>query len=312
MSETTTNAVALLRNITPQLNNITDRATEAIKEAEHFLTDCGVGVPAQIQFSEDAIRGDPEVGYEIATHSLTYSRIGGSYRIGIIDEVLTSNTIERNEHDDYCQLRGAVTKHCDVKPWDQASREVRLEAVTLLPDLLQAIAKKAERISKNAEIAVKSATSILAAIRDNNTKPKPEVIIDNQLLCHFSICDLSSPCTAYIDQESGEVIWLKGDGVDVDGFAQDILELNPERYYKIFLDEESLLCARNFFESQWTSDEDLWNETGDIFARNNGIFMNFVKDAPQAAIDAFRAHQEDVVKPRVADWLEAHGFQPVL
>ena len=165
MTSQTQSAVAALRNITPKLNKVTDSANAAVREAERVLAEIGVGLPAEVQFDAGDYRGGDEDGYSVRCRLLSFERVSGKFRICIVDETRSGSALEHDRFGDTVLTGEAVTSR-QVFLWDQANRETRLEAVTVLGQLIEELAGKAQQVSERAEAAIQPATDILDSLRE--------------------------------------------------------------------------------------------------------------------------------------------------
>jgi hypothetical protein len=130
-----------LRKSASRLNRITDQASETVKEVEAFLNkECSAGVQAFVKIKEI---GEEE---DSAAYWLEYRRVGQKYRIAV------TKTYPMGPPDE------------DVKPWSDCARDVKLEAITKLPDLIQEIAKKLDEQIVAAEAGVNAAVAVLVAL----------------------------------------------------------------------------------------------------------------------------------------------------
>lgn len=136
-------SVGRLRKSAALLNQITDRASDTVREVEAFLNkECSVGVHGFVQVREST---DPESGVTF-TLWLEYRRVGSRYRIAVVKSMDTGPDDE------------------DVKAWSDASRDEKLETVAKLPELIIEIAQKLEKKIGDAEKVVQSLDQLLGTL----------------------------------------------------------------------------------------------------------------------------------------------------
>lgn len=140
MSDALSSAVSKLRTSSARLNQLTDDAAATVKEVEDFLgRECSIGIPSYLQIQKAAEPGDDDV-------FLAYCRIGSSFRIAHVR----------------CPYDGSENEY--VKPWSDCSRDVKLETIKKLPDLLTAIAKNVDDRIEEAEKTMRSVSQVLQSL----------------------------------------------------------------------------------------------------------------------------------------------------
>ncbi len=140
MSDALSSAVSKLRASSARLNQLTDEAAATVKEVEEFLgQECSIGISTSLQVQKAAEPGDDDVYLE-------YRRIGSRFRIAYVR----------------CPYDGTQTEH--VKPWSDCSRNVKLQIIKKLPDLLAAIAKKVDDRIEEAEKTMESVSQVLQSL----------------------------------------------------------------------------------------------------------------------------------------------------
>lgn len=148
-------AIESLKAISPRLNQKTDKISELVREIETFLNrECSIGLSAKVEFHSVGISAS-----EDACKSISYCRCGAQYRIAINEEIEHYEVFENEagEHvrwiDNSGEARFLHTEVTSITPWLECSRELRLESFPRLPDLIEAIVKKAENTINNIERA---------------------------------------------------------------------------------------------------------------------------------------------------------------
>ena len=127
-----------IQHSSSRLNEITDEANNIIRTTEKFLTDkCKVGIPAFVTIYDGT-------GF-MPSKFLEYRKVNSKYRIAVVDAVVGSDGSPVDEY---------------VRPWSECSRDVKLEAIKKLPDLLIKITSNLnERISE-AETAISNVSRV--------------------------------------------------------------------------------------------------------------------------------------------------------
>ena len=136
-----TAAMTKLKISANRLNSLTDKAAATVRGLEHFLAiECSIGFNA---FVEVTINPDTN-----STIYLEYMRIGSQYRIAVV------------ENDD----EGIVLIQ---KAWSDCSRDIKMETIVKLPDLIQSISDKVESDVALAEAAEEGITKALSLFDGN-------------------------------------------------------------------------------------------------------------------------------------------------
>lgn len=131
MADDLSKSLRELRNSTDELNTLTDQANDLVRRTERYLSEeCRVGGPASthIAWMDQTAEGpNGEIGPEWSTF-LWYKRHKGEHRI------MVEHTLDYDVH--------------ESKPWAECSRDVKLETINALPDLIKELLKKVnEQIS---------------------------------------------------------------------------------------------------------------------------------------------------------------------
>lgn len=135
-------AVERLRTSTQRLNSICDSASQVIREAETFLEECRIGLPAWILVSSIDETGE---GRYFTQTQLSYQRLGGKFRI-----VVVVTPFDATGPEDVL-----------VRPWSESTRDEKLETLEKLPELLVELAKQVEARTVKAEQAMTAVGSLL-------------------------------------------------------------------------------------------------------------------------------------------------------
>jgi hypothetical protein len=114
-----------LTKLSAQLNADSDSISEALKQIETKLGKLRLGIEEWIVLSKDKFEGDT------ITTDLGYAKINGTWHLAIRDDINYVNT-GSSEGDEPMALQ-------------QASRELRYEALKRMPVLIKALEDKAEQ-----------------------------------------------------------------------------------------------------------------------------------------------------------------------
>lgn len=143
MADDLSAAIERLRTSTQRLNSISDAAGRLVKEVEEFLENSHVGVSCSVKLGYIADPDDPE-SFEAVTR-LAYGRTtAGRFRIGLL-------VIPRE----------AQAGDVDLKPWSECSRDEKIEMLGGLPELLIALADRANEKVDKAEQAMAAVSSLM-------------------------------------------------------------------------------------------------------------------------------------------------------
>lgn len=131
MSKGITESLARIGEQSARLNQLCDEGAATIRELEDVLEKMNVGVPASVKLVDE----DDGCGYwEI--ESFVYSRIGSRFRIG------------------HYRADASGPDSVVEKPWSDCSRQIKIDTLHRLPDLVAAIADEVEKRAKLAETAI--------------------------------------------------------------------------------------------------------------------------------------------------------------
>lgn len=128
MSDSLMGAMAKLRESAHRLNELTDRASEVIKDTEDFLNANNIGLTETVPIEEG---GDASLGVR---------RYSSRFRI--------------------CYLTG-VGATLAVRPWSDCTREEKLDSFARLPDLILKLASRLDFDVSRAEHTVAKVTDLL-------------------------------------------------------------------------------------------------------------------------------------------------------
>ena len=142
MSERLRDQIALLRDLTPKLNAVTDEAARIVQAVEHFLTEeCKLGLPVFVIID----REERNNGFDFERH-LEYARIDGKFRLLVSDVEV---------HPDGNRTVFSRT------PWVNCPRDLKLASFEFIPQLFEEIPKRVKRRIEVSERAAKSVKQLL-------------------------------------------------------------------------------------------------------------------------------------------------------
>lgn len=138
-----TPALVKLKQNADILNSITNTASDSVKSIEEFLSkECSIGFHSFVSV-RTADEESPEAVY------LEYRRIGSKYRIAVIE----INAIEPDrEH---------------VRAWSDCPRNLKIETIGKLPDLIAEITKQVELEIVSANDAMHTVNDVLKSLTGN-------------------------------------------------------------------------------------------------------------------------------------------------
>ena len=148
-----------IRTLSPQLNDIADRANDAFRAVESLLHECAPGVTASVLIetgTKPVGEADEGNDYQLGMY-LAYCRDGdsGTFRLGFEEAKLDAE--------------GDWESTLSFRPWDQAARDRRIGGYVKLPDLLADIVRQAEDTIQ----AASGTDGKLAEILEAVSEPKP-------------------------------------------------------------------------------------------------------------------------------------------
>jgi hypothetical protein len=135
-----------LKKISPELNRVTDRASQIVARVEKLLNqELSIGIPGVQFLKEEGIAPNGTREWYVV-----YKRVDGLFRIAIEEGL-------REDED-------AELKTEETTLWAQAPRELKLVSVAGLPDLLAYITQEAERIMTKADAAADAIEKMVEAL----------------------------------------------------------------------------------------------------------------------------------------------------
>lgn len=154
MTEPLEDSVAHLRAFSLHLNEVTDRATIAVRRVETFLNqECRLGLAVYVPVAASAP--------DLPTLQLGYARTGDRYRIVV--RALTY----RSEDGQVLRDDGSGSPVIDREEqiaWSECARALKLEAFHHLPALLTALQVHVAEVIKRADAALEAAQRITAVL----------------------------------------------------------------------------------------------------------------------------------------------------
>ena len=158
------NAIAVslesLRTTSPKLNKATDQIDALVERVETFLNEaCSIGLPVEVGDEYEDFAGGT------TRTALTYQRMEGKFRIGLVVERLERVTDEDGEEGLRLEDGPWLTS------WSKCSRVAKLKAFDHLPELVAMVATEATKMLTNATATSKTVAEMLDAL-DGASKPK--------------------------------------------------------------------------------------------------------------------------------------------
>jgi len=129
------------------------------------------------------------------------------------------------------------------------------------------------------------------------------------------------PQQAYLDLETGEVIWVFDEDYDADMWAgidpeentalRDQVEASPERYLEFrgrdHGEHHSIL--REFLYSNWTDDKKLWIQVQEAYSGSIGGWKEKLDD--QNIVHAYYEFRDRKIKELAEEFFHEHNIQPI-
>ncbi len=156
MSEQLPEAVAHLRTLSTQLNDVTDQATAAVRRVEVFLNqECRLGLAVYVPVTV--------AGPGLPTLQLGYARCGNRYRIVVrsLSYLTRDGRIVRDEDGN-----APVIEQEEQVAWSECARAVKFEAFPYLPALLGALQEHVSQVIARADTAMAAARQITDVLGD--------------------------------------------------------------------------------------------------------------------------------------------------
>lgn len=141
MNDELSASIEKLRETSTRLNQLTDEANYTVQALERFLSDeCSIGV-----FASVIVKSGGSGSEYAGSQYLEYRRVGSKYRIAVV--------------------WGDESQDEAVKPWSDCSRDVKLESVQMLPELLLALSRNVDQQVEAAEKATESVSQVLKTFK---------------------------------------------------------------------------------------------------------------------------------------------------
>lgn len=148
MASTVPDLMSRLRQSSARLNQLSDEAAATIKSTEEFLTkECSIGLYGSVVLEHYEEPGN----YEFWKR-LSFQKYKNKFRIVIVEYA-------------------SYDPEESVKPWSDCDRETKISTIQLLPELLEDIAKSAE---KKVQATEKALSTVEAQIGVISQKKKGE------------------------------------------------------------------------------------------------------------------------------------------
>jgi hypothetical protein len=126
--------IGRLRALAPELNAVTDKAALLIQSVEKFLDeDCRFGLSAYVVMSSE-----PASQYQDDEQRLEYTRVDGKFKICV------SYVTTQPDGEDHVHSRTV---------WASCPRELKLQTVDRIPDLLKEITRRVENTIRSGKEA---------------------------------------------------------------------------------------------------------------------------------------------------------------
>lgn len=132
-----------LLQLVPILNKTSDEATKVVNELEMSIL--GINVEAEIKYKTVVISSD-----EFWQYSLVYKRISSKFRLGVnihhkVGPIFSTNVI----------------------PWTECTREIKVESISVLCQLLDILEIKSQELISEMVLAQRKAEELLKQFKRN-------------------------------------------------------------------------------------------------------------------------------------------------
>ena len=201
MTEVLRTRLSTLRAVAPRLNAVSDEVSEIVGKIEKTLAEeLSIGISDQsdaFAFWPACADDDaPEHGDSIVFQSLAFGRVGGTYRIHVLQQ-----NCDKDDRGGYSEM--TAQKRI---PWGSCPRETKLQAFTKLPKLLDALISKAEKLVKAADEAAIQVKEMTEGIVEPQDGPVT-------VPCEFGEAPRSSTgrievCEGALDENGQELVRL--------------------------------------------------------------------------------------------------------
>jgi prefoldin subunit 5 len=144
-----------LSDIASSLNAASDELTQAVGVLDEALKKLNIGLSVWVIFRSRSEEDSPEI-YDL--DQIGYCKVNGTWGIAI-QRIWGDESIDR---------------HDSEGPWlfRDASREMRVQAVDKIPELIEALGKQASETKKAIEEKTKQVKNLAEAIRGDSSKNK--------------------------------------------------------------------------------------------------------------------------------------------
>ena len=144
MASDLSNALDELSQSARRLNDLTDQATAAVVDVEQVLAKLSIGIAVWVPFES---RTGTSTRWRLG-----YQRAGKERKYGIVVACA-----------DYA-----------TASWSELSRDVKLDAIAVLPELIRTIVERAKERIHRAEIALEEVSIILPLLKSKKGGPSNE------------------------------------------------------------------------------------------------------------------------------------------
>ncbi len=138
----------------------------------------------------------------------------------------------------------------------------------------------------------------------------------------FRQSEFSEPQQAYLDLQTGEILWVYESDDDyaavmnhepeVNAENRERVEAQPDRFIEIpecdTIDDNEMLRA--FLATEWTSDEMLARRAREAYHGSIGKWKKDIDHNPEI-IRAWRAFESKAAQRRALEFLAEHGVEPI-
>jgi len=144
-----------LSGVSSSLNTASDELTRAVAVLDEALRKLNIGLTAWVIFAKIVVEEYPEI-YD--SQQIGYCKVNGTWGIALRH---ISGDEERGEHN-------------EDGPWlfSDASREMRLQAVEKIPELIEALVKEASETTRKIQEKTKQVRDLADAIRQDTSENK--------------------------------------------------------------------------------------------------------------------------------------------
>lgn len=148
MESTSRSPVQDLHDSISRLNELADQAAQSVREIEELLEESGVGQAARVEIEPQSD------GEGLTTTCLEYCQIGERYRIAVVWYAGDGDPV--------------------ITPWLECVRDLKLDSIRYLPELISAIAEQVVSRVNEASESVRAADDVRTALRSASSEPENE------------------------------------------------------------------------------------------------------------------------------------------